>query len=65
MKNLTIEIQRVWRMIKVIPVTASATAPVSDSFRNEQSNMPGKQDINKLQKTSIFGTALILRKVLM
>ena len=49
---------------KVIPVIIGATGTISESFRKYVSNIPGKQ-VKKLQETAIFGTAHILRKVLM
>ena len=35
------------------------------SFRTHMSNIPGKHEVKELHKTAIFGTAHILRKVLM
>ena len=49
---------------KVIPVIIGATGTISKSFRKYVSNIPGKYEVKELQKTSIFGTAHILRKVL-
>jgi len=46
---------------KVIPVIIVATGTVSGSFRKYVSNIPGKREVKKLQKTAILG----LRKVLM
>jgi len=51
--------------IKVILVIIGATGNTSESIRQYLSNIPGKHEINELQKTAIFGTAHILRKVLM
>jgi hypothetical protein len=65
-KDLTIEIQRMWSVkTKVIPVTIGATGTISKSFRKYVSNITGKHEVKKLQKTAILGTAHILRKVLM
>ena len=50
---------------KVIPVIIGATGTTSKSFRKYVSNMPGKHEVNELQKTAILGTAHILREVLM
>jgi len=64
-KHLTIEIQRMWNVkTKVIPVIIGATGTVSKSFRKYVSNITGKHEINELQKTSVLGTAHIIRKVL-
>jgi len=65
-KDLTIEIQRMWNVkAKVIPVIIGGTGAISKSFRKYVSNIPGKHEVKKLQKTTILGTAHILRKVLM
>ena len=64
-KDLTIEIQRMWNVkTKVIPVIIGATGTISNSFRKYVSNIPGKHEVKKLQKTAIQGTARILRIVL-
>ena len=49
---------------KVIPVIIGANGIISKSFRKYMSNIPGKYEVNELQKTAILGTAHILRKVL-
>ena len=65
-KDLTIEIQRMWNVkTKVIPVIIRATGTISKSFRKYVRNVSGKREVKELQKTSILGTAHILRKVLM
>jgi enolase len=65
-KDLIIEIQRMWNVkTKVTPVIIGATGTISKSFRKYLSSIPGKHDIQVLQKTAILGTAHILRKVLM
>jgi len=65
-KDLIIEIQRMWNVTaKVISVIIGATGTISKSLRQYLSNIPGKHEIKELQKTSILGTAHILRKVLM
>ena len=65
-KDLAIEIQRMWNVkTKVIPVIIGATGTISKSFRKYVSNIPGKHEVEELQKTVILGTAHILRKVLM
>ena len=50
---------------KVIPVIIEATGTISKSFRKYVSNIPGKHEVKELQKTTILGTAHIIRKVLM
>jgi hypothetical protein len=65
-KDLVIEIQRMWNAkVKVIPVIIGAIGTISKSLRHHRSNIPGKHEIKELQKPAIFGTAHILRKVLM
>jgi hypothetical protein len=49
----------------VIPVIIGATGTISKSFRKYLSNVPGKHEIDELQKTAILGTAHIIQKVLM
>jgi hypothetical protein len=49
----------------VIPVIIGATRTISISFRKYLSNLKVKQEVKKLQKTAILGTAQTLRKVLM
>ena len=65
-KDLTIEIQRMRNVkTKVIPVIIGATGIISKSFRKYVSNIPGNHEVKEIQKTTILGTAHILRKVLM
>jgi len=65
-KDLTTEIQCMWNVkTKAIPVVIGVTGTVSKSFRKYVSYVPGKREVKELQKTAIFGTAHILRKVLM
>jgi hypothetical protein len=49
----------------VIPVIIGATGTISKSFRKYLSNIPGKHEINEIQKSAILGTAHTLRKVQM
>jgi len=65
-KDLTIEIQRLWKVkTKVISVIIGATGTISKSFRKYVNNIPRNHEVKELQKTATFGTAHILRKVLM
>jgi hypothetical protein len=65
-KDLTIEIQRMWKVkTRVIPVLIGATGTISKSFRKYISNIPGNHEVKELQVTAILGTAHILRKVVM
>jgi hypothetical protein len=62
----TIETHRMWNVkTNAIPVIIGATGTISESFRKYLRNIPGKHEIKELQKTAIFGTAHVLRKVLM
>jgi hypothetical protein len=64
-KDLTIETQRMWNVkSRVIPVITGATVTIFKSFRKYVSDIPGNHDVKEIQKTAIFGTAHILRKVL-
>jgi len=64
-KDLTIEVQHMWNVkTKVIPVIIGATGTISKSFRKYVSDMPGNHEVKELQKTTILGTAHIIRKVL-
>jgi hypothetical protein len=42
---------------KVTPVIKGATGTISKSLIQYLSNMPGKHEIKKLQKTAVLGTA--------
>ena len=64
-KGLIMEIQRMWNVkAKVIPLIIGATGTISKPLRQFLSNKPGKHEIKELLKTTILGTAHILRKVL-
>jgi hypothetical protein len=49
---------------KLIPVIIGAIVTILKAIRQYLSNIPGKHEIKKLQKTVVLGTAHILRKVL-
>ena len=60
-KDLTIEIQRMWKVkTRVIPVMIGATGTISKSIRKYIRNIPGNHEVKELQKTVILGTAHIL-----
>jgi len=60
------EIQRMWNVkANAIPVITGAAGTVSKSLTQYLSNVPGNNEIKKLQKIAILGTAHILWKVLM
>jgi hypothetical protein len=50
--------------IKIIIIITGATGTISKSFRKYVSNIPGNHEVKELQKTTILGTAHILREVL-
>ena len=41
----------------MIPVIIGATGTISNSFRKYVNNIPGKHEVNVLQKTVIWGSA--------
>ena len=49
---------------RVIPAINGETGTISKSFGKYVSDIPGNHDVKERQKTSILGTAQILRKVL-
>ena len=59
---LTTEVQRMWNLTSV-PVTIEATGTILP-FRKYLNYTSRQCDVKKLQKTSLLGTANILRKVL-
>jgi hypothetical protein len=64
-KDLTVEIQRMLNVkTRVIPVITGTTGTISKSFRKYVSTIPGNYEVKELRKTTILGTAHILRKVL-
>ena len=52
------------KIIKINNNRSDWTGTISKSFRKYVSNIPGKHEVEELQKTAILGTAHILRKVL-
>jgi hypothetical protein len=56
-----------WNMKpKVVPVIIGATGTLSKSLLQYPSNIPGKHEIQEIQKrTAILVTARILRKMIM
>jgi len=64
-KDLTLEIQRMCNVkTRVIPVITGATGTISKPIRKYVSNIPGNHEVRELEKTAIWGTVHILRKVL-
>jgi hypothetical protein len=63
--DLTIKIQHMWNVKKIIPVITGATGTIPNSFSKCLNNIPGKNKIKELQTTAILGTAHIPQKVLM
>ena len=52
-------------MMMMMIIIIGATRTISKSFRKYMSNIPGKHEVEELQKTAILGTAHKLRKVIM
>lgn len=67
-KDLQIEVQRMWNYkTKVIPVVIGATGTMSRNCQKYLTEIPGNnryETIFQIQKSAIFGTAHIIRKVL-
>jgi hypothetical protein len=64
-RDLTIETEYMWNVkTNVIPVITGATETISKSSKKYLSNVLGKHEFKKLQKTAIISIAHILRKVL-
>jgi hypothetical protein len=59
-KGIPIEIECIW-----IPAGTVASGTISKSFRRYLSNIPGKQEVDELQKAAVLSTERILQKVLM
>jgi hypothetical protein len=54
-----------WNMKTVVISVIGAIGTIPKSFRKYPSTIPGKHEIKELQTTAIFGSAHIMRKVLM
>ena len=64
-KDLEIEIERMWGMkTTTIPVVIGALGVIKKGSNEYIRQIPGKIKIRELQKTTLLGTAHILRKVL-
>jgi hypothetical protein len=64
-QELGIEIQRMWNLkCTIIPVVIGATGILTKSLRKNLEAIPGKHLIDSLQKTAVFGTSHIIRKIL-
>lgn len=64
-KDLEIEIERMWGMkTKTIPAVIGALGIIKKGSENYISQIPGSIKMKELQKTTLLGTAHILRKVL-
>jgi hypothetical protein len=64
-KELAIDIQLMWSVKTKVISAIREISTISKSFRKYLSNVPGKNETKKLQKTAILGTAHILQEVLM
>ena len=63
--NLQIEYQRMWeKTVEVIPIIKGATGVVSKKWKKYLNRTPGCHNVYNLQRSTILGTAEILRKVL-
>ena len=63
--DLQIECQRLWnKKVEVIPVIIGATGIVDKNIKNYVGRIQGCHNIYSLQRSTLLGTAHILRKVL-
>jgi hypothetical protein len=63
-KDSTIEIELMWYVkSNMILVVIGATGTISKSFRKYLSNIPGKQEVDEIQKTAILGTTSESKKM--
>ena len=64
--GVTMEIQlKLDVRTKVIPVIRGTSRTISESLRKYLNNIPGKHNIQELQKTAFLGTAHTIREVVM
>ena len=64
-KDLEVEISKIWNMKTItIPVVIGALGVIEKGMRSDIEKIPGKISSEELQKITLLGTALILRKVL-
>ena len=64
-KDLEIEIAKSWKYkVKTIPIVIGALGVINKSLKKYIKEVPGQISINELQKTTLLGTARILRKAL-
>ena len=63
--DLQIECQRMWdKTAEVVPIIIGATVVVEKNLKKYLNRIPGCHNVYNLQRSSILGTAYILRKVL-
>jgi len=64
-KTLCIEMLRMWNLkCKIVPVIIGATGIVTNGSRKNVETVPGKRSVDSLQKTPVYGTSHVIRKVL-
>ena len=64
-KDLETEITRMWQMkTEIIPVVIDAVGVIKKGSDKFISEIPGNINLQDIQKTTLLGTAYILRKVL-
>ena len=64
-KDLEIEIAKSWKYkVKTIPIVIGALGVINKSLKKYVKEVPGQISINELHKTTLLGTARILRKAL-
>ena len=64
-KDLEIEIARMWQMkTVVIPIVVGALGIIKRGTEKQLRKIPANNNLKKIQKTALLGTAHNLRKVL-
>ena len=64
-KDLELELQKSWKMkVKTIPIIIGALGVINKNTKKYITQIPGDLSLQELQKTTLLGTATILRKVL-
>ena len=65
-QNLKRELKRLWSMkkVEVVPVVVGALGCISNGFSRWMETLGIKLNVGMVQKSVLFGTAMILRKVL-
>ena len=64
-KDLEIELGRAWKLkTQTVPIIIGALGSINKNVKQYLNEIPGKIEINEIQKITLLGTANILRKAL-